>query len=99
MWGYCNATEIQHLQRFQNKIARVVTNSALWHSYHAYFGKIGVEATQQLIVIKTKITACKFLKNLVPQYLSSLFSKSSACTSRYLCSTNTNLRLPKMNTT
>ena len=28
VWGCCSATEIQHLQRLQNRAARIVTNSA-----------------------------------------------------------------------
>ena len=93
VWGCCSATEIQHLQRLQNWAARVVTNNAYDTPIKPIFERLGWKTIHQLISTQTKITPFKSLKNLAPQYLCNLFNKNSAC------NTNTDVRLPKKNTT
>ena len=95
VWDCCSATEIQHLQRLQNRAARIVTNDA---TIKPILEKLGWKTIQQLICIQTKVTTFKSLTNLAPEYLSNLFNKDSACTSRNLRNSNTDVRLPKMNT-
>ena len=65
MRGYCNSTEIQHLQRLQNRAARIVTNSAYDAPIKRNLESLVWKTIQQLICIQTK---------------ANLFNSSSACT-------------------
>ena len=58
----------------------------------------GWKTIQQLIDTQSKIVTFKSLKNLAPKYLCELFNKNSACSSRNLRSTNTDVWLPRKNT-
>ena len=49
--------------------------------------------------MQTKAKTFKSLNYLAPEYLSSLFNKNGACNSRNLRNTNTNVRLPRKDTT
>ena len=70
MWGCCNATEIQHLQRLQNWAARIVTNSAYDAPFKPKLKKLEWKTIQQLTCIQTKTTTFMSLNNLAPKYLS-----------------------------
>ena len=99
MWSCWSATEIQHLQRLENRAARVVTNSAYDAHIKPILEKLGWKTIQQLICIQTETTTFKSLDYLAPQYLSNLLNKNSSCTSYNFRNTNADVRLPKINTT
>ena len=62
------------------------------------FEILGWKTIQQLIDTQSKIVTFKSLKSLALKYLCELFNKNSACSSRNLRNTNTDVRLPKKNT-
>ena len=93
-----NAAEIQLLQKLQNRAARIVTNSSFDAAIKPMLESLGWKTIQQLIDTQSKIVTFKSLKNLAPKYLCELFNKNSACSSRNLRNTNTDVRLPKKNT-
>ena len=98
IWGCCNATEIQLLQKLQNRAARIVTNSSFDAAIKPMFESLGLKTIQQLIGTQSKIVTFKSLKNRAPKYLCELFNKNSACSSRNLRNTNTHVWLPRKNT-
>ena len=98
VWSCCNAAEIKHLQRLQNRAAGIVTNSSFDAAIKPMFESLGWKTIQQLINTQSKIVTFKSLRNLAPRYLCELFNKNSSCSSRNLCNTNTDVRLPKKNT-
>ena len=98
VWGCCNATEIRLLQKLQNRAARIATNSSFNADIKPMFEILGWITIQQLIDTQSKIVTFKSLKNLAPKYLCELFNENSACSSRNLHNTNTDVRLPKKNT-
>ena len=95
VWGCCSAAEIQHLQRLQNRAARIVTNSCYDATIKHMFESLGWKTIQQLINTQSKIVTFKSLNNLTPEYLCEFFTKNSACSSRNLRNTNADVRLPK----
>ena len=99
VWGCCNAAEIQHLQRLQNRAAMIVTNSSFDAAIKPMFESLGWKTIKQLINTQSKIVTFKSLRNFAPRYLCELFNKNSSCSSRNLHNTNTDVRLPKKNTT
>ena len=71
----------------------------LCRSYQAYFGKTWVEHYTAVGCMQTKVATFNSLKKSATQCLPNLFIKNSACTSRNHHNTNTDVRLPRMNTT
>ena len=57
--------------------------------------ELGWKTIDELIDNETKTMVFKSLSYLAPQYLCNLFTKNSACSSRSLRNTETDLRLPK----
>ena len=98
VWGCCNATEIQLLQKLQNRAARIVTNSSFDAVIKPMFESLGWKTIQQLMDRQSKIVTFKFLKSLAPKYLCELFNRNSACSSGNLRNTNTDVWLPRKNT-
>ena len=47
VWGWCSATEVQHLQRLQNRAARIVRNSANNAPIKPISEKLGWKTIQQ----------------------------------------------------
>ena len=59
VWGCCSAAEIQHLQRLQNRAARIVTNSSYDAAIKLMFESLGWKTIQQLINTQSKIVTFK----------------------------------------
>ena len=98
VWGCCSAAEIQHLQKLQNRAARIVTNSRFDAAIKPMLENLGWKTIDQLISTQSKIVTFKSLKNLAPKYMCDLFNKNSVCFSHNLRNTNTDVRLPMKNT-
>ena len=95
VWGCAGSTDINQLQKLQNRAARIITNSSFDTSSRPLIAKLGWQTVEELISNESKTMVFKSLNDLAPQYLCNLFTKNSACSSRNLRNTETDLRLPK----
>ena len=95
--GCCGSSEINQLQKLQNRAARIVTNSSFDTPSRPLIDRLGWGTIQQLISNESKTMVFKSLNELAPQYLSSLFKINSQCSTRCLRNTETDLRVPKKN--
>ena len=98
VWGCAGTTEINRLQKLQNRAARIVTNSSFDTPSNKLLEKLGWKTINELIDIESKTMVFKSLNELAPPYLRSLFRKNSQSTSYRLRNTSTDLRLPKIGT-
>ena len=95
VWGCAGTTEINRLQKFQNRAARMVTNSSFDTPSNQLIDHLGWKTINELIDIESKTMVFKSLNELAPSYLLSLFRKNSQSSSYRLLNTSTDLRLPK----
>ena len=95
VWGCAGSTDINQLQKLQNRAARIITNSSFDTPSRPLITELGWKTVDELIDNETKTMVYKSLRDLAPQYLCNLFTKTSACSSRSLRNTETDLRLPK----
>ena len=98
VWGCAGTTEINRLQKLQNRAARIVKNSSFDTPSNQLIEKLGWKTINKLIDIESKIMVFKSLNELAPPYLRSLFRKNSQSTSYRIRNTSTDLRLPKKGT-
>ena len=96
VWGCAGTTEINWLQKLQNRAARIVTNSSFDTPSNKLIEKLGWKTINKLIDIESKTIVFKSLNELAPPYLRSIFRKNSQSTSYRLRNTSTDLRLPKI---
>ena len=94
VWGCAGSTEINQLQNFENRAAGIVTISSYDTPGRPLIEGLGWKTIQELIKIDSGTIVFKSLNGLAPQYLSSLFTRNSACSPRILRNTNTDLMLP-----
>ena len=92
---FAGSTDINQLQKLQNRAARIITNSSFDTPSRPLITELGWKTVEELIGNESKIMVFKSLNDLAPQYLCNLFTKNSACSSRSLRNTETDLRLPK----
>ena len=97
VWGCAGSTDINQLQKLQNRAARIITNSSFDTPSRPLIAELGWQTIEELIGSESKTMVFKALNDLAPQYLCNLFTKNSACSSRSLRNTETDLRLPKKN--
>ena len=97
VWGCCGVTEINQLQKLQNRAARIVTGSSFDAPGMPLIKKLGWKTIDELIAMESNIMVFKSLHKLAPQYMCNLFTKTSQLTSMNLRNTATDLRLPKKN--
>ena len=97
VWGCCGVTEINQLQKLQNRAARIVTGSSFDTPGQPLIKRLGWKTIDELIASESNILVFKSLHELAPQYMCNLFTKTSQLTSRNLRNTATDLRLPKKN--
>ena len=95
VWGCCGSTEINQLQKLQNRAARIVTNSSFDTPSRPLIERLGWKTIEQLISYESKTMVFKSLNELAPQCLSSLFKRNSQCSTRCLRNTETDMRVPK----
>ena len=97
VWGCCGLTEINQLQKLQNRAARIVTGSSFDAPGRPLIKKLGWKTIEELIASESNIMVFKSLHELAPPYMCNLFTKTSQVSSRNLRNTATDLRLPKKN--
>ena len=90
VWGCAGSTEINQLQKLQNRPARIITNSSSDTPSRPLVVELGWKTIEELIDNESKTMVFKSLNDLAPQHLRSLFTRNSACSFH-------NLRMPKKN--
>ena len=97
-WGCCGKTQIDALQRLQNRAARIVTNSSYHVSATGLIKKLGWPTISDIILSETATIMFKSTNSLAPEYLSELFVKNSALNTMRLRNTEADLRVPLFKT-
>ena len=95
VWGYAGTTEINRLQKLQNRAARIVANCSFDTPSNQLIEKQGWKTINELIDIESKTMVFKSLNELALPYLRSLFRKNLQSTSYSFRNTSTDFRLPK----
>ena len=95
VWGCAGSTVINQLQKLQNRAARIIKNSSFDTPSRPLITEVDWKTVEELIGNESKTMVFKSLNDSVPQCLCNLFTKNSACFSRSLRNTETDLRLPK----
>ena len=95
VWGCCGTSDIDQLQKLQNRAARIVTNSRFDAPSRPLIESLGWKTVRDLVDQDSRLMVYKSINGLAPQYMSNLFTRNSACSSRNLRNTKTDLRLPK----
>ena len=95
IWGCAGITEINRLQKLQNRAARIATNSSFDTPSNQLIEKLGWKNINKLFNIESKTMIFKSLNELAPPYLHSFSRKNSQTTSYSLRDTSTDFRLPK----
>ena len=98
VWGCCGKTQIDALQRLQNRAARIVTNSSYHVSATGLIKKLGWPTISDIILSETATIMFKSTNSLAPEYLSELFVKNSALNTMRLRNTEADLRVPLFKT-
>ena len=75
VWGCAGTTKINRLQKFQNRAARIVTNSSFDTPSNQLTDNLGWKTINELIDNESKTMVFKSLNELAPPYLRSLFRK------------------------
>ena len=94
VWGRCGKTELNQLQKLQNRAARILTNSSHDAPSRPLFQILGWKTIAELIADEMKMMVLKSVNDFGPHYLHKMFTKNSHFTERSLRNTVTGLRLP-----
>ena len=76
VWGCCGLTEINQLQKLQNRAARIVTGSSFDAPGRPLIKKLGWKTIEELIASESNIMVFKSLHELAPPYMCNLFYKN-----------------------
>ena len=98
VWGCCGKTQIETLQKLQNRAARIVTNSSYDVSATNLIKQLKWPTVSDIIQNETATMMFKSTNSLAPEYLSNLFIKNSAQNTLKLRNTETDLRVPLFKT-
>ena len=99
VWGCCGLTEINQLQKLQNRAARIITGSRFDAPGLPLVKRLGWKKIDELISSESNIMVFKSLHVLAPQYMRNIFTKTFKLTSRNLRNSATDLRMPKKKST
>ena len=99
VWGCCSESKIDVLQKIQNRAARIVTSSPYDASAAPIIESLGWSTISDLIRKETAMLTYKSLNSLARNYLRKLFAKCSDGRQRFLCSSETYLKIPFLKTT
>ena len=97
VWCCCGVTEVNQLQKLQDRTARIVTGSSFDTPGQPLIKRLGWKTIDELIATESNVMVFKSLHELAPQYMCNLFTKTSQLTSRNRRNTSTDLRLTKKN--
>ena len=95
MWGCCGVTEENHLQKLQNRAARIIANNSFDAPGIPLVHRLGWKTIEELIAHESELKVFKSIHGLAPQYMSNLFTKISQLASHNLHNIVTDLWLPQ----
>ena len=98
VWSCTGTTEINRLQKLQNRAARILVNSSFDTPSNQLIGKLGWKIINELIDLESLTMVFKCLNELTPPYFRSLFRTIWQSTSYRLRNASTDLRIPKTST-
>ena len=98
VWGCCGKTEINKLQKLQNRAVWIISSSKFNTPCKPFLLELGLKSVQEVIDSNTSSMVFKSINCLALGYLSNVFFKNSHNTSPILRDTSTNLRILKKNT-
>ena len=75
VWGCCGCTGINHLQKLQNRAARIVTSSSIDAPSRPLVNELVWKTIDELVDNESKVMVYKSQHQLAPQYLSSVYKK------------------------
>ena len=94
VWGCCGTTDVNQLQKLQNRAARIVTNGSFDSPGRPLIVSLGWKTIRELVDEESRSMVYKSLNGLAPQYVRNIFTSNSACNSRSLRNMGTDLRMP-----
>ena len=94
VWGSCNKTLVNKLQKLQNRAARVLTSSTFDTSTEYFFQVLSWRKLESQRQIQKACMVYKSLNGLAPGYLRSRFVERSAVTDYSLRNTKDKLAVP-----
>ena len=97
-WGCCSESKVNTLQKIQNRAARIVTSSPYYASAAPIIQDLGWSTIKDLIRKETATLTYKSLNLVAPDYLRKMFFKCSKTRKRVLRSSDTDLKIPVLNT-
>ncbi len=74
VWGHCNKTLSDKLQKLQNRAARILTFSSYDTNAGLLFERLGWKRLESQRQIQEAVMVYKSLNGLVPTYLQSIFT-------------------------
>ena len=98
VWGCCNESKLDVLQKIQNRAARIVTSSPYDASAAPIIQNLGWLTISNLVRKETATLTYKSLNLLAPDFLRKLFEKCSDDRERFLRSSETDLKIPLLKT-
>ena len=98
IWSSANSTNVQRLQKLQNRAARTVTDSPYDAHSEPMTKKLGWLTIKKLIDSETVKIVYKALHNEAPKYLKELFHRLSDILNRELRNSKTDLYIPLLKT-
>ena len=75
VWGCCGSTGINHLQKLQDRAARIVTSSSIDAPSRPLMNELGWKTIDELVDNESKVMVYISQHQLAPQYLSSMSTK------------------------
>ena len=99
VWGSCGKTDLNELQKLQNRAARIVMSSRYDAPSKPLLQKHEWKTIVELIANETKMMVFKSLNDFGPQYMHNMCTKNSQLSERNLRNTTTDLRLPLRHST
>ena len=77
VWGCSGTTDINQLQKLQNRAARIVTNSNYDSPSGPLIGSLGWKTIRELVNEDSRSVVYKSLNGLAPHYMCNLFTRNS----------------------
>ena len=92
VWGTCGITTRCTLEKLQNRIIRIITDSPYNASAKPLLRQLRLPSIAAMILQESASMVYKAINGQAPTYLSSLFNSISAVTNRILRNSNLNLK-------
>ena len=77
VWGIAGASDINHLQKLQNRAARMITSSRYDAPSKMLIKQLGWRTIEEMIQYESRVMVYKPVNRLAPQYLQDIFSRNS----------------------